>query len=66
MRIGILLMACPEPITTPVGAALLGTAIVLSNNHRRKTDARVKEIVTFYLAHTSRPAGRPHTLSPYK
>jgi hypothetical protein len=49
---GIVLMALPEPITTPFGVALVLVSRYLSRRLEARLNKRLRETVKYYLAHT--------------
>lgn len=50
-RLGVALIASPEPLTTPAGIALLGIAYYLSRRQEAMNDRHARELVRFYMAH---------------
>ena len=53
-RVGIALIALPEPFTTPFGVALLLTSRYLSRRLEARQNNRLQETVRYYLAHSGR------------
>jgi hypothetical protein len=53
-RLGITLIALPEPVTTPFGVALVLLSRYLSRRLEASQDNRLRETVQYYLAHASR------------
>jgi hypothetical protein len=53
-RLGITLIALPEPVTTPFGVALVLLSRYLSRRLEASQDNRLRETVKYYLAHTMR------------
>ena len=51
-RLGITLIALPEPVTTPFGVALLLTSHYLSKRLETRQNDRLRETIGHYLAHT--------------
>jgi hypothetical protein len=51
-RVGIALIALPEPFTTPFGVALLLTSRYLSRRVEASQNNRLRETVRFYLTHS--------------
>jgi hypothetical protein len=51
-RVGIALIALPEPFTTPFGVALLLTSRYLSRRVEARQNNRLRETVRYYLAHS--------------
>jgi hypothetical protein len=51
-RVGIALIALPEPFTTPFGVALLLTSRYLSRKVEARQNNRLRETVRHYLAHS--------------
>jgi len=51
-RVGIALIALPEPFTTPFGVALLLTSRYLSRRVETRQNNRLRETVRYYLAHS--------------
>jgi hypothetical protein len=56
-RLGLLLIALPEPFTTPFGVALILVARHLSKKREDSRNKRLQETIQYYLAHTSRFSG---------
>jgi hypothetical protein len=53
-RLGITLIALPEPVTTPFGVALVLLSRYLSRRLEASQNNRLRETVKYYLAHASR------------
>jgi hypothetical protein len=53
-RLGITLIALPEPVTTPFGVALIFISRYLSRRLEASQNNRLRETVKYYLAHTRR------------
>ena len=51
-RLGIALIALPEPFTTPFGVALVLVSRYLSKRREASRNKRLRETVQYYLAHT--------------
>lgn len=51
-HLGIVLIALPEPFTTPFGMAFILVSRYLSKRLEAKKNKRLQEIVKYYLAHT--------------
>lgn len=51
-RLGITLIALPEPFTTPFGVALVLLSRYLSRRREASRNKRLREMVSYYLAHT--------------
>ena len=51
-RLGIALIALPEPFTTPFGVALVLLSRYLSRRREASWNKRLRETVKYYLAHT--------------
>ena len=60
-RAGLVLIALPEAVTTPVGVACLLTARYLSKKIEADLYKRLYETIKHYLAHSKRPAAAPET-----
>ena len=56
-RLGIALIALPEPFTTPFGVALVLVSRYLSKRREASRNKRLQETVQYYLAHTRRFSG---------
>lgn len=52
-RLGIALIALPEPFTTPFGVALVLASRYLSRRLEANRNKRLREMVRYYLAHTT-------------
>ncbi|NWF78065.1 MAG: hypothetical protein HXY36_05690 [Chloroflexi bacterium] len=52
-RLGITLLFLPEPFTTPFGVALVLVSRYLSRRREASRNSRLREMVKYYLAHTT-------------
>ena len=62
-RLGIALIALPEPFTTPFGVALVLLSRYLSKRREASRNKRLRETVQYYLAHTRRFSGDAYSES---
>ncbi len=54
--VGIALILLPEPFTTPLGIALLGSAYLLARSRKAADRKRMRELIKLYLRHA-----QPHS-----